>query len=205
MVVTGHIMKKFKTKTEAQGYAPDWPALEIHFPEIMEMSNYAEKWAYIQERCLESKEDDDFVKAHRPKIKDSHRIILDRVVTDDFVEDIVDALVAETWTPLYKYHHSGTGVGAEAAADSALGTPVENNRVVGTHVEDSSKVYKSVATITYTGTHAITEHGIFKTAGAGGPPVTGGILMDRTKFTAIPMVNGLQIEFTFTLGFTSGG
>lgn len=136
---------------------------------------------------------------------DERRVVKDRVVTDDFVEDIVDALVAETWTPLYKYHHSGTGTNAEAASDAALQTPVEDARDVGTHVEDSSKVYKSVATTTYTGTHAITEHGIFNTAGAGGPPVTGGILMDRTKIDAINVVTTDQIEWTFTIAFTSGG
>lgn len=204
MVQAGGVLT-FQTKTEAQGYAPDWVALEEHFPEIKGMVSYAEKWAYIEERCRESKEDVEFVRKHRPKLPNSHKVILNKVVTDDFVEDIVDALVAETWTPLYKYHHSGTGVGAEAAADAGLGTPVEDARDVGTHVEDSSKVYKSIATTTYTGAHAITEHGLFKTAGAGGPPVTGGILMDRTKFATINVVNGNQIEWTFTIAFTSGG
>lgn len=139
------------------------------------------------------------------KVTDVRREVRDKVVTDDFCEDIVDALVAETWTPLYKYHHSGTGTGNEAASDAALGTPVEDDRDVGTHEESSSKVYQSVATVDYTGTHAITEHGIFKSAGTGGPPVTGGILMDRTKFTAINVVSGNQIQFTFTIAFTSGG
>lgn len=205
MVSVGHVMKKFTTKTQAQGYAPDWPALEERFPEIRGMLGYPEKWAYIEERCRLSEADAEFVRQHRPKIADSYREIIDKVVTDDFAEDIVDALVAETWTPLYKYHHSGTGTNAENATDAALQTPVENARDVGTHVEQSSKVYKSVATTTYTGTHAITEHGVFKTAGAGGPPVVGGILMDRTKFSAINVVSGNQIEWTFTLGFTSGG
>jgi len=203
--MVGGIMRKPITKTEAQGYAPNWPALKEHFPEIVGMLNYTERWSYIQGRCLESKDDAEFVKKHRPKLPDSYRVIINRVVTDDFVEDIVDALVAETWTPLYKYHHSGTGVGAEAASDAGLGTPVEDARDVGTHVEDSSKVYKSIATTTYTGGHAITEHGIFKSAGAGGPPVTGGILMDRTKFAPINVVATNQIEWTFTIAFTSGG
>ncbi len=137
---------------------------------------------------------------------EERREVRDKVVTDDFCEDAVDELIAESsaWGD-YKYHHSGTGVGAEAAADAALGTPVENARDVGTQAEASSKVYQSVATVDYTGTHAITEHGIFNTAGAGGPPVVGGILMDRTKFAAINVVSGNQIEFTFTLAFTSGG
>ena len=140
------------------------------------------------------------------KVTDVRREVRDKVVTDDFCEDIVDNLIAEG-APFgdYKYHHSGEGVGAENATDSALGTPRENARDAGTQVEASSKVYESVATTTYTGTYAITEHGLFNTAGAGGPPVTGGILMDRTKFAAINVVSGNQIEWTFTIAFTSGG
>lgn len=204
MTQTGGVLT-FKTKTEAQGYAPDWPALEERFPEIRGMLNYAEKWAYIQKRCRISKEDAKFVKKHRPKIANSHRVILNRVVTDDFCEDIVDNLIAEVSAfGDYKYHHSGTGVGAEAAGDAGLGTPVEDNRDVGTQVEDSSKVYKSIATTTYGSAFNITEHGLFNTAGAGGPPVTGGILMDRTKFTSIGVVSGNQIQWTFTIAFTSG-
>ena len=137
---------------------------------------------------------------------EERRVVKDRVVTDDFCEDIVDNLIAEVSAfGDYKYHHSGTGVGAENATDSALGTPVENNRDIGTQVEDSSKVYKSIATTTYTGTHAVTEHGIFNTAGAGGPPVVGGILADRTVFAVLNVVATNQIEWIFTIGFTSGG
>ena len=137
---------------------------------------------------------------------DERREVRDRVVTDVFVEDIVDNLITEVSAfGDYKYHHSGTGVGAEAAGDTALGTPELDARTVGTQVEDSSKVYKSIATETFDGVAAITEHGLFNTAGAGGPPVTGGILMDRTVFAAINVVNTNQIEWTFTIGFTSGG
>lgn len=140
------------------------------------------------------------------KVTNVRREVRDKVVTDDFCEDIVDNLITEVAAfGNYKYHHSGTGVGNEAASDATLGTPVEDARDVGTQVEDSSKVYKSIATVDYTGTHNITEHGLFNTAGAGGPPVTGGILMDRTKFAAIGVVSGNQIEFTFTIAFTSGG
>lgn len=206
MVQAGGIMKKFRTKTEAQGYAPDWPALEEHFPEIRGMLTYPEKWAYIQERCKESWADAEFVRKHRPKIANSYRVTKDKVITDDFCEDIVAALIAETWTPLYKYHHSGTGSNAENATDEALQTPVEDARDVGSHEEGANaKEYKSIATTTYTGTHTLREHGIFKTAGAGGPPVVGGVLMDRTVFAAIGVVSGNQVEWTFTIAFTSGG
>jgi len=106
----------------------------------------------------------------------------------------------------YKYHHSGKGTNAENATDSGLQTPELDARTTGTQVEDSSKVYKSIATETFDDTAAIIEHGLFNTAGAGGPPVTGGVLMDRTKLgAAINVVSGNQIEWTFTIAFTSGG
>ena len=137
---------------------------------------------------------------------DERRVVHDKVVTDVFCEDIVDNLIAEVSAfGDYKYHHSGTGVAAENATDTALGTPELDARTAGTQVEDSSKVYKSIATETFDGAAAITEHGLFNTAGAGGPPVTGGILMDRTVFGAINVVNTNQIEWTFTISFTSGG
>lgn len=140
------------------------------------------------------------------KVTDVRREVRDKVVTDDFCEDIVDNLIAEgSAFGDYKYHHSGTGVGAENATDSGLGTPELDARTTGTQVEDSAKVYKSIATETFDDTAAITEHGLFNTAGTGGPPVTGGILMDRTKFAAINVVSGNQIEWTFTLSLTSGG
>jgi len=136
----------------------------------------------------------------------ARRVVHDKQVTDDFCEDIVDTLQSSVAAfSTYKYHHSGEGVGAEDPTDDALGTPREDARVVGTQIEGTAKVYKSVATITYTGGFAITEHGLFNTAGAGGPPVTGGRLMDRTKFAAINVVATNAIEFTFTISFTSGG
>ena len=137
---------------------------------------------------------------------EERREVRDKVVTDDFCEDIVDNLIAEQAAfGDYKYHHSGTGVGAEGAGDAGLGTPELDARTVGTQAESSSKVYESVATETFDDTAAITEHGLFNTAGAGGPPVTGGIMMDRTKIAAINVVNTNQIEWTFTIAFTSGG
>lgn len=158
--------------------------------------------------------DIEFLKAHPvttnpelyQEVKGSKRTVKNRVVTDDFAELLVDTLVsAEATFSDFKYHHSGTGAVAEDATDAALGTPVEDARDVGTQAETSAKVYKSVATTTYTGSHAVTEHGLFNTAGTGGPPVTGGILMDRSVFSAINVVSGNQIEWTYELTVSSGG
>jgi len=122
-----------------------------------------------------------------------------RVVTDDFVEDVVDSLVAAAYLNDYKYHDSGTGVGGEAAGDSALGTPCGESRDTGTQLEGATaEIYKTVATHTYAGTFAITEHGVFDAASAG-------ILMDRSVFSAINVVSSDQIEFTYELTLSAGG
>lgn len=128
-------------------------------------------------------------------------VVCCKVVTDAFVDFMVDQLQTETsiWGD-FKYHASGTGVGAEDAGDTALGAEVETPRPgSGSQTEGaSSNIYKSVETITYTGTHAITEHGLFNAA-------TGVTLMDRSKFAAINVENTDQIQFTYELTCTAGG
>ena len=128
--------------------------------------------------------------------------ILDKVITTAFVNDIVDCLTANgTRLALfddYKYHASGTGTIAEAVGDVALGTEVET-RVIGTQVEGAQTyIYSSVGTVTYAGTYAITEHGLFNA-------LTVGTLMDRTKFAAVNVISGDSIQFTFTIQFNAGG
>ena len=126
------------------------------------------------------------------------REVRNRVVTTVFVEDIVDNLIAEVSAfGDYKFHGSGTGVGGEVVGDTTLGTEVES-RDTGTQVEASANQYRSVATHTYGGGFAITEHGLFNI-------VTAGILMDRTVLGAINVIATDQIEFTFTITFTAGG
>ena len=127
------------------------------------------------------------------------RVVKDKVVTNAYVEFIVDQLIAESSAfGDFKYHDSGTGTNAEAAGDTALQTPTGEARSTGTQVEGSANEYISVATHTYAGTFAITEHGLFNAS-------SGGILMDRTKFAAINVVSSDQLEFTFTITFSSGG
>ena len=101
----------------------------------------------------------------------------------------------------FKYHGSGTGVGSEATGDTALGTEVTDNaRVAGTNTNPTATQYQSVATIAYTGAHAITEHGVFNQA-----TVAGSILWDRTVFAAINVQSGDSIQFTYLLSITAGG
>ncbi len=126
------------------------------------------------------------------------REVLNKKVTTAFVNFIVDQLITETSIfGDFKYHDSGTGVGAEAPSDTALGTPTAEARDTGTQEEGSETYeYKSVATHTYAGTFAITEHGLFNAS-------TGVTLMDRTLFSVINVIANDMIEFTFTIQFSA--
>ena len=100
-----------------------------------------------------------------------------------------------------KYHASGTGVVAENITDVALGTEVTDNaRTAGTNTNPSANQYQTVNTITYTGAHAITEHGIFNQI-----VVAASILWDRTVFAAINVAVADSIQFTYVLTINAGG
>jgi len=121
------------------------------------------------------------------------------VVTDAFVAFIVDQMQTETseFGDL-NFHDSGTSSTAENASDTGLGTKVETGRATGTQGEGASaNIYQSVGTIAYTATRAIVEHGIFTAS-------SGGTLGDRSVFSAINVVNGDSIQFTYELTFPSG-
>lgn len=139
-------------------------------------------------RCREVKKD-------RRKVK--------KCVTTAFATLLVDALQAQA-TPLanmalFKYHDSGTGTVAEAVGDVGLGTACGEARDTGTQEEGATGViYKSVATHTYAGAFAITEHGLFNAS-------TGVTLMDRSKFSAINVAIGEKIAFDYQLTVTAGG
>ena len=117
-------------------------------------------------------------------------------VTGAFVTDIVSNMVTDTTAfGDYKYHDCGTGATAEANTQTALVTPFGGARVAGTQVAggtSTAPTYTSVATISFTSTLAITEHGIFNAS-------TVGTLLDRSVFAAINVVNGDSIQFTYTL------
>lgn len=123
-----------------------------------------------------------------------------KLVTDAFVEFMVDQLQAETseWGD-FKFHDSGVGVTAAAVGDTDIETTDGESRVTGTQIEGATaEIYKSVGTISYTTTKAITEHGLFS-------QVTGGTLLDRHVFAAINVENGDSIQWTYELTCSSGG
>jgi len=121
-----------------------------------------------------------------------------RVVTTAFVNYLVDQLQTETTTfGDFKFHDSGVGTTAENVTDTAMETTDSESRSTGTQTEGAANAYRSVGTISYTTTKAITEHGLFN-------DVSAGTLMDRTVFSAVNVVNGDSIAFTYTLTCSAG-
>lgn len=125
-------------------------------------------------------------------------VVSRRVVTDAGVAAIANSFLNTFENENFNFHDSGTGVAAEAAANTALGTPAGPARVAGTQSSPAGGQYRTVATIAYTGALAITEHGIFSASSAG-------TLLDRSVFAAINVTNGDSIQFTYTITFSSGG
>lgn len=124
-------------------------------------------------------------------------LVCTKVVTDAGVAFLVDAMQGITEPELLRWHASGTGNTAEAAAQTALVTEAAT-RVQGSLAEGASaNIYRTVATIPYTSTLAVVEHGIFSASSAG-------TMLDRSVFSAINVVNGDSIQFTYELTFPSG-
>ena len=124
-------------------------------------------------------------------------LVSTKVVTTAGVNFIVDAFQNLTEVESFRWHASGTNNAAEAIGNTALGTEVAT-RVEGSQTEGASaNIYRTVATIPYTGTHAIVEHGIFSAS-------TTGTLLDRSVFAAINVVNGDSITFTYDLTVPAG-
>jgi hypothetical protein len=107
------------------------------------------------------------------------------------------AFMAGTGTATAKYHASGTGTTAESVSDTALVTDSGVARASGSQA-NSTNTYTSVGTQTYSSTLAITEHGLFTAS-------SGATLIDRSVFSAINVVSGDSIQFTYVLTFPSGG
>lgn len=129
-----------------------------------------------------------------------------RVVTTAGVNYLRDSFAAHASShdvQNFKYHDSGTGTTAEAIGDTALVTPTGTPSAATAGTQDNSvaKTYKSVATITYSGSLAITEHGLFD----GATRATPYILWDRSVFAAVNVASGDSIQFTYTLTINDGG
>ena len=130
-----------------------------------------------------------------------------QVITDTgvaFVVDDWDASVTDITN--LNFHGCGTGVVAEAATDTALGTESttalnpDSTRATGTRSQPAANQYRTVGTLTFDAVAAVTEHGVFSQAA-----VPGGTLWDRSVFAAINMAIGDSIQFTYTATLSSGG
>ena len=130
-------------------------------------------------------------------------VVSTKSVTTEFVEHLVDNLIAEEATlGDYKYHVSGTNSVAEAITDiaSTFATPDGNPLDTGTQAENGTNVYQTVATIAYTGSKEVVEHGVVNNS-----TLLSGKLLDRSVFASINVGNGDSIEFTYELTVTAGG
>jgi hypothetical protein len=130
-----------------------------------------------------------------------------KLITDTgvaFAVDDWDASVTDLTN--LNFHGCGTGVVAENVTDTALGTESttalnpDSTRATGTRSQPAANQYRTVGTLTFDATAAITEHGILSQAATGG-----GVLWDRSVFTAINVASGDSIQFTYTCTVSSGG
>lgn len=134
-------------------------------------------------------------------------LVSTKLVTDAAVAYIVDDWDGGSNTiDLFNYHGCGTGSTAEAAGDTALVTESttalnpDSTRATGTKSQPSANIMRSVGTATFDASAAITEHGVFSQAATGG-----GTLLDRSIFSAVNVVSGDSIQFTYSLTLSSGG
>lgn len=134
-------------------------------------------------------------------------LVSTKVVTDAGVAYIVDDWDGgSNIIDNFNFHGCGTGTTAEAAGDTALVTESttalnpDSTRATGTKSQPAANQMRSVGTVTFDASAAITEHGIFSQAATGG-----GTLLDRSVFSAINVANGDSIQFTYTLTLSAGG
>ena len=129
-------------------------------------------------------------------VKRDYGVVATKKVTGAFVTFIVTQMVTDsTEIGDFKWHDSGTGNTAEANTQTALVTPYGGSRVAGTQVAGgtaTAPTYTSVGTQAYTSTLAIVEHAIFSINAAG-------TMLDRSLFSAVNVVSGESIQFTYVL------
>jgi len=111
------------------------------------------------------------------------------VLVEDGEEYIVDAIIA---ADVMKFIDTGTGVTAADKADTGMETGTAETRATGVMSEANAQTIQVVGTVTFTGSHAVTEVGLFTHLSAG-------VLAIRDTFGVINVVNGNGIQFTITL------
>ena len=136
----------------------------------------------------------------------NYGVLSRRVVTSAGVAKLVDGLDGSDEIDDFDFHGVGTGTTAEDAGDTALVTEsttiltADSTRATGTPSQPSANIFRSTGTVSFDGSGAITEHGIFDQAATGG-----GVLLDRSVFSAINVASGDSIQFQYSLTLNSGG
>lgn len=127
-------------------------------------------------------------------------------VTTVGVNFIRDAFLNTKELENLNFHGFGTGVGAEGAGDTTLGTElttqyaVNNTRPTGTPSSGGTGAYQTLATLSPDASATISEHGIFDQASN-----AGGSLLDRSQFTGVALVGSSDsLLATYTITFTAG-
>lgn len=132
------------------------------------------------------------------------QVVTERNLGGGLVTNAGVNLLAADWNnatatiKLSNWHDSGTGTTAPTVNDTAMQTPTGNARISGTQSNSSSNVYQTVASLSYGTTFAITEWGLFTAT-------SGPTMWDHRTFTAINVVAGDSIQFTYQLTVVSGG
>jgi len=149
---------------------------------------------------------------HATVIRADGRVERLGLISTKLVTDAGVAFLVDDWDnngadlTTLNFHGCGTGTNAESAADTTLQTESttalnpDNTRATGTRSQPSANQYRSVGTVTFDNTAAITEHGLFSQAATGG-----GTLWDRSIFSAINVVSADSIQFTYTVTLSAGG
>ena len=112
---------------------------------------------------------------------------------------LVDAWQNTVELEIMKFHGCGTGAVAAAETDTTLGTESttilnpDSTRATGSLGELSASVFRTIGTLTFDGSGAITEWALTSTA-------TGAYVMwSRIVFSAINVASGDSIQFTYDL------
>lgn len=122
-------------------------------------------------------------------------IVCRRLVTQNGVGFIVDDWVDDTTDITdMSFHASGTGTTAAANDDTALETEATTvtDRVDSTPSEGAYNILQSIGTQSFTGSAAITEHGLFSVI-----TESTGVMWDHHVFAAINVDNGDSIQWTY--------
>jgi len=135
-----------------------------------------------------------------------------RVVTDEFVNHMVDALQDQSANTIDNFSFHGIGTGSTndpAVGDSALESELsteydpDNTRASDSQGEGSSaNIYQAVGTNSVDASVGIEEHGLFNVQTPGD---SGELLMDRHTFSVINLSAGESLESTYELTINSGG